>query len=201
MKRLIFLILLGCLLQSCVSSNINSHQLVKQPQKLERLLLLVSGSENIFYEWNEENYNAVLLGQFNSLDGQEVRKGIQNQLQQHLNTVLITPADKLFDIHRLVSMDEFMLHINELEFDGILLVHTRELWTEQQFMHGDVVNIHRSQFHVFLMNGSLFETQYISRMNLSGGAYTNFNSLFNRFSRDLARDLSNKGFIKRPALL
>ena len=201
MKRLLIIILFGWLAQSCISARINSHQMVQQPERFNQLLLLVTDSDNIFYEWNEDNYNAVLLGQFNSMDGFDLRKRIHNQLQMHLNTVKIIPADQKFDIHKLVSMDEFILNINDLEYDGILLVHTRALWREDVVINGDSYSNPRSEFHVFLMDKDLFEKQYMAKMSVDGSAINSFNNLFSRFSRELAKDLSNKGFILRPAVL
>lgn len=201
MKRLLIIILFAWLAQSCISARINSHQMVQQPERFHKLLLVVSDSENVFYEWNEDNYNAVILGQFNSMDGLDLRNRIHSQLQRHLNTVKFIPADEKFAVHKLVSLDEFILTVNELDYDGILFIHTRALWSEQVVINGDSYSNPRSEFHIFLMDKDLFENQYIAKMSVDGSAINSFNNLFSRFSRELAKDLSDKGFILRPAVM
>jgi hypothetical protein len=195
MKKLLILSITALLMQSCISARINSHKLVENPGQYEKLLLMITDSENVFYQWDEENFNAVINGRFNDMDGLDRRRILGNNLQKHMPMIKILPADRQFDIHKLVSMDEFMNKISGLDFDGVLLLHTRGLWKEEVVIGGDSRLSPKSEFHVFLMDRNLFENQYMAKINVDGSPNNSFENLFDRLAKELATDLSNKGFI------
>lgn len=78
------------------------------------------------------------------------------------------------------------------------------LWNGQGvsiFYEGDSYFVPRSEFHIFLIDNDRFKNQYLAKINVDGGSgWNNFEEIFSRFSRELAKDLSDKGFILRPTL-
>lgn len=200
MKKLLALTVAALLMQSCISAHINSHKLVENSGQYEKLLLLITDSENVFYQLDEENFNAVINGRFNDMDGLERRRILGNQLQKYMPMVKILPADKQFDIHKLVSMDEFINKVSLLDFDAVMLLHTRGLWREERVIGGDSSFSPKSEFHVFLMDRNLFENQYMAKINVDGSSNNSFEDLYDRLAKELATDLGNKGFIRNPGL-
>lgn len=200
MKKLVIFSLLVLLMQSCISAHINSHKLVENNSQYEKLLLLITDSENVFYQLDEENFNAVINGRFNDIDGLERRRILGNTLQMYMPMVKILPADKQFDIHKLVSLDEFINKVSPLDFDAVMLLHTRGLWREEVVIGGDSSFSPKSEFHIFLMDRNLFENQYISKVNVDGNPHNSFEDLFDRLAKELATDLGKKGFIRSPGL-
>lgn len=200
MKKLLIFSFVVLLMQSCISARINSHKLVENTKKYEKLLLLITDAENVFYQWDDENFNAVINGRFNDMDGLDRRRILGNNLQKQMPMVKILPADRQFDIHKLVSLDEFMNKVSDLDFDAVLLVHTRGLWREEVVMGGDSRFSPKSEFHIFLMDRNLFDNQYIAKINVDGSPNNSFEDLFDRLAKELATDLGNKGFIGSPGL-
>lgn len=202
MKKFLIFSLFALLIQSCITSRINSHKLVDQAGRYNKLLLLITDSEQDFYEWNQENFDYVIYSRFNHLDTDYERKVIGNALQRNIRPTIIVPADKAFTIHSEVSYADFMNTLNYLEYDAVLLVQIKGLWKEQRIREGDSYFVPRSEFHVFLIDKQRFKNQYLAKINVDGGSgWNNFEEIFSRFSRELAKDLSDKGFILRPAVL
>lgn len=200
MKKLLVFFLVVLLMQSCISARINSHKLVENSGQYEKLLLLITDAENVFYQWDDENFNAVINGRFNDMDGLDKRRILGNNLQKHMPMVKIIPADRQFDIHSLVSLDEFMNKVSDLDFDAVLLLHTRGLWREEVVIGGDSRLSPKSEFHIFLMDRNLFDNQYIAKINVDGSPNNSFDDLFDRLAKELSTDLGNKGFIESPGL-
>ncbi|MFD2203822.1 hypothetical protein [Shivajiella indica] len=89
MKKFLILSLFVLLMQSCISARVSSHKLVDNSIRYEKLLLLITDSENVFYHWDEENFNAIINGRFNDMDGQNRRRSLSNNLFDRFSRELV----------------------------------------------------------------------------------------------------------------
>ncbi len=200
MKNLLVCFFVVVLNFACVNSSINSVSNSWQGQKetfnFERMLLVITDSEHDFFEWNEDNYNHAILGRFNNLAGGTNRNLIGNSIQRYLPNTKLIPADRLFRTQDLVSLADFEMGIESTEFDAVLLVHTRELWSESVFMQDQMQLIPSSSYQVFVLDKQDFNKLFATQMRVNATNFNSFENLFDRFGRDLATNLGRRGFVK-----
>lgn len=190
--------LLVMVLASCASVNFNSQKLINQEKTYNSLFVLLTHSDDTFYEWDEDNYQYLFFGKFNDLDHDSDRKMLSNSLKRYLNSVNLTFANQHFPIHKPVPYSEFMEKIGELDFDGMLIVHTREKWVDEEYTDSGRVTRPNSGYHLFLLDKEDLEIAWLARTNVAGTAMHNFQEIYNSFSRELGKEMHQKGLIRRP---
>lgn len=183
------------LLASCATVNINSHQLTNTPVKYESLLVMMTHAEDLFYEWDEENYQHVFFGKFNDLDNDAQRKSMGNSLRRQFHPNRLLFVNDYFPVHKLISYEDFGSTLQELDFDAILLVHTRAQWLQEDISDGDLILRPNTDKHVFLIDGQSQETVWMGKVRGYGSPMNDFSDIYNRFSKNLAQNLHQQGFI------
>ncbi|EOZ96140.1 hypothetical protein A33Q_2733 [Indibacter alkaliphilus LW1] len=197
MKKLLLILPALLLLASCATVNINSHQLTNSPKKYDSLLVVMTTAEDLFYEWNEENYQYVFFGKFNDLDNDAIRKSMSNSLRRQFHPNKLLFVNDFFPIHKPIPFEEFNSTLQKLNFDAILLVHTRAQWLQEDISDGDMIYRPNTDKHVFLIDGQSFDTVWMGKVRGYGSPLNDFQDLYNRFSKNLAMDLHQKGFIEK----
>ncbi|WP_143962350.1 hypothetical protein [Litoribacter populi] len=200
MKKSLLLVPLLFLAFACATVNVNSHLLDPNAQTLRysSVLLLYSDSEEMFYDWDEENYNYVLYGQFNSLAQEKFRRDLGQSISRNLQGTKVHSADQYFAIHRPVSYQDFMNKLAEIDVEAILLVNARAIYQEEVFIDGDSVFRSNMEFQCFLIDKEDLSNVYLAQIGAHGAPIHSSMNVMDRFASNLGKDLYGKGLISNP---
>ncbi|MBS9522538.1 hypothetical protein KIH41_07235 [Litoribacter ruber] len=192
--------MISLIFASCATVNLNSHLLDPDSQgmKYQRILLLYSDSEEMFYDWDEENYNYVLYGKFNSLAQEKFRRDLGQSISRNLAGTRIFSADQFFAIHRPVSYQDFMNKLSEIDVDGILVVNARAIYQDEVFIDGDSVFRSNMEFQCFLIDKNNLSNVYLAQIGAHGAPIHSSMNVMDRFASNLGKDLHAKGLISNP---
>lgn len=197
MRKLLFSVPALLLLASCATVNIHSQKLSQDTNTYKSFLVLQTTAEDIFYEWNEENYQYILFGRFNDLDHDQDRKMLANSLKRFMHPIQLRFANEFFPIHRPIPYEDFMETVEKLDHEGILLVHTREKWVDEEYTDSGRITRPNSEYHVFILDREKMDMVWLGKSRASGAMVNDFQDLYNAFSRELAKDLHLNGLIQK----
>lgn len=196
MKKIILVCSVLAMFSSCITVNLNGHKLTEDVKQYDSLLLIFTDSDDTFFEWNEENYNYVINTRFNGLDQERNREKFAYHIRKYFNGTKIFNASQVFPLHKPIDYADFMHQIENINFDAILLVHSKGEWIHERVSDGDTVTKLNAEYHIFLIDKYDYQNVWIAKSDAVGsGGWNQFSDLYERISMDLASKLKENGFI------
>ncbi len=190
MKKL-FVYPLLLLVFGCATVNMNSQKLTEEKNFYNRYLVVFVESQDDFRRWDFDNYEHVIMNQFNHLENIRFRGQLFRSLKRNLAPAVVLDTDELFPVHNEVSYMEFKDAIEQSGVDAILFVHLK---TYYEVFLGSTSEP-RAVVNSFLIETKNYENVWVSNAFLRGELYAGYDVLNNHYARKISKALRQEGLL------
>ncbi|WP_194775489.1 hypothetical protein [Pararhodonellum marinum] len=169
----------------------NSQKLTEEKNFYNRYLVVFVESQDDFRRWDFDNYEHVIMNQFNHLENIRFRGQLFRSLKRNLAPAVVLDTDELFPVHNEVSYMEFKDAIEQSGVDAILFVHLK---TYYEVFLGSTSEP-RAVVNSFLIETKNYENVWVSNAFLRGELYAGYDVLNNHYARKISKALRQEGLL------